>query len=183
MKKLLPLINLLFAMSVIAACDQPLEKLENLAEQGDAQAQVELGDLYNNGGEVPRNRVEAVKWYRLAAEQRDPIGQQRLGDMYEFGLGVLADDAEAFKWMKLAAEQGNEKAQVSLGGYYARGDGVKQDLTMSYVWWAIAAARETAGESALRLRNGAERKLSRGQLEVAKEIARRCLDSNYQECT
>ena len=39
------------------------------AEQGDADAQSNLGFMYNNGDGVPENDVEAVKWFRLAAER------------------------------------------------------------------------------------------------------------------
>jgi TPR repeat protein len=50
-----------------------------LAENGDASAQVALGDLYRIGAEVPQNIIEAAKWYRRAAEQGDTVGLSRLG--------------------------------------------------------------------------------------------------------
>jgi len=40
-----------------------------LAEQGDAAAQYNLGNMYVKGAGVPQDDAEAVKWYRLAAEQ------------------------------------------------------------------------------------------------------------------
>ena len=39
------------------------------AEQGDADAQNNLGFMYNNGRGVPQDDKTAVKWYTLAAEQ------------------------------------------------------------------------------------------------------------------
>ena len=42
-----------------------------LAEQGNANAQYNLGVMYANGNGVPQDDVEAVKWYRLAADQGD----------------------------------------------------------------------------------------------------------------
>ena len=39
------------------------------AEQGDADAQNNLGVMYRNGKGVPQDDAEAVKWYRKAAEQ------------------------------------------------------------------------------------------------------------------
>ena len=41
------------------------------AEQGDADAQFNLGLLYNNGDGVTQNYTEAAKWYHKAAEQGD----------------------------------------------------------------------------------------------------------------
>jgi uncharacterized protein len=39
------------------------------AEQGNANAQYNLGVMYDNGDGVVQDYAEAVKWYRLAAEQ------------------------------------------------------------------------------------------------------------------
>ena len=47
----------------------PLEDVRPCAEQGNARAQFALGSKYHYGRGVPEDRVEAVRWYRLAAEQ------------------------------------------------------------------------------------------------------------------
>ena len=39
-------------------------------EQGDADAQFNLGWLYENGWGVSKDYAEAVKWWQKAAEQR-----------------------------------------------------------------------------------------------------------------
>ena len=44
-----------------------------LAEQGGADAQFNLGFMYNNGRGVPQDDKTAVKWYRLAAEREQTI--------------------------------------------------------------------------------------------------------------
>ena len=49
------------------------------AEQGDAEAQNELGDMYYYGDGVPLDYNEAVKWFRLSAEKGDAYGQFSLG--------------------------------------------------------------------------------------------------------
>ena len=53
-----------------------------LAEQGFAQAQLNLGVMYDNGKGVPQDYEEAVKWYRLAAEQRHERAQFNLEMMH-----------------------------------------------------------------------------------------------------
>ena len=45
------------------------ESTKELAEEGIAYFQNDLGVMYYVGEVVPQNYVEAVKWYRLAAEQ------------------------------------------------------------------------------------------------------------------
>ena len=71
-----------------------------LAEQGDAQAQFNLGLMYDKGQGVKQDDVEAVKWYRKAAEQGLAQAQLNLGNMYRTGEGVKQDDVEAVKWYR-----------------------------------------------------------------------------------
>ena len=68
-----------------------------LAEQGNASAQFNLGDMYADGRGVKQDDVEAVKWFRKAAEQGDTMAQGRLGNVYSDGRGVKQDDFEAVK--------------------------------------------------------------------------------------
>ena len=56
------------------------------AEQGDAEAQFNLGQMYREGLEVAQNYKEAGKWYRLAAEQRNEGAEVNLAIMYDEGL-------------------------------------------------------------------------------------------------
>ena len=67
------------------------------AEQGDAQAQNDLGRCYATGTGVPQDAVEAVAWYRKAAEQGNAEGQFNLAICYRDGTGVAKDPAEAVK--------------------------------------------------------------------------------------
>ena len=53
----------------VAAGNEVLVELRRLAEQGDAQAQSNLGVMYNNGEGVPEDYVRAYAWCNLAAAQ------------------------------------------------------------------------------------------------------------------
>ena len=46
-----------------------LKLWQPLAEQDDAKAQFNLGNMYENGRGVSQDAAEAVKWYRKAAAQ------------------------------------------------------------------------------------------------------------------
>ena len=110
-----------------------------LAEQGNANAQRNLGLMYDNGDGVQENDKTAVKWYTLAAEQGLDQAQSNLGLMYENGIGVQENHETAVKWYTLAAEQGLDQAQSNLGFMYYIGKGVTQDYETSAKWYALAA--------------------------------------------
>jgi len=81
-----------------------------LAEQGDANAQLQLGAMYKDGKGVLQDRAEAVKWYRKAAEQGNADAQWQLGAKYFVGWGVPQDYVMALMWFNLAAAKGNKQA-------------------------------------------------------------------------
>jgi len=99
-----------------------LTKLRLKAEQGDADAQYNLGFLYANGERVTLDYAEATNWYRKAAEQGDARAQLKLGVLYDHGRGMATSDhVESAKWYRRAAEQGNAEAQARLGSLYTGG--------------------------------------------------------------
>jgi TPR repeat protein len=51
-------------------------ELLNRALDGDADAQVSLGDAYFYGRKVRQDYIEAVKWWQMAAEQGDETARQ-----------------------------------------------------------------------------------------------------------
>jgi TPR repeat protein len=121
-----------------------LREWKPLAEQGDADAQFNLGQLYVRGDGVPQNNETAMKWYTLAAEQGNAVAQNNLGGMYRNGQGVPQNDKTAVKWYTLAAEQGNAVAQFNLGLMYDNGRGVTQDDKTAMKWYTLAAEQGVA---------------------------------------
>ena len=83
--------------------DYTTQRYRVTAEQGDAETQYLLGDLYRIGQGVEEDYAEAEKWYRRAAEQGHVEAQYWLGRLYENGLGFERDDSEAAEWYKKAA--------------------------------------------------------------------------------
>jgi len=59
-----------------------LRIFRQLADQGDATAQVFLGIMYADGNGVTQDYAVAVKWYRKAADQGQRHAQYNLGVMY-----------------------------------------------------------------------------------------------------
>jgi hypothetical protein len=123
---------------------EALQIYQNLAEQGFARAQSNLGTMYFHGQGVPQDSTQAVYWYRKAAEQGHATAQGNLGIMYEEGTGVAQDYTQAVYWHRKAAEQGRANAQFNLGVMYDNGAGVAQDYTQAVYWYRKAAEQGRA---------------------------------------
>lgn len=115
------------------------------AEQGDAEAQYNLGRRYLLGEGVEKNPAEAVKWWRKAAEQGLAEAQFRLGGCYDRGEGVPKDELEAVKWIRKAAEQGQAAAQAIFGSHYDNGRGVPKNTAEAVKWYRLSAEQGFAG--------------------------------------
>jgi uncharacterized protein len=114
------------------------------AEQGNADAQYNLGLMYANGQGVQENHAEAVRWFRLAADQGDAMAQYKVGLSYRNGWGLPKDYVEAARWNRLAADQGDAVAQLLMGLIYQRGEGVPQNQTEATRWYRLAAEQGNA---------------------------------------
>jgi uncharacterized protein len=93
---------------------EQIEDYTRKAEQGDMDAQYNLGIIYYHGEGVPRNFEEALVWFLKAAEQNDADAQYNLGFMYGRGEGVKKDQDQSLAWFGKAAEQGHTGAQEIL---------------------------------------------------------------------
>jgi TPR repeat protein len=91
--------------------DTAFNSFNELAVQGDATAQYQLGLLYYQGLGVEQNYGEASHWYRQAGEQGNADAQYSLGNMFLMGEGVSQDDSLAISWYEKAADQGHVAAR------------------------------------------------------------------------
>ncbi len=118
------------------------EGMKNLIENannGNPEAQFQLGYCYRQGYGVRRNHKSATKWWRLAAAQKNVDAIGSLAMCYFSGRGVDEDKAEALRLWKLAAEQGDVQALSAMARCYSRGDGVAQDKEEAFKLWTLAA--------------------------------------------
>ena len=157
-----------------------LREWRPLAEQGNADAQFNLGVMYYKGRGVPKNHKTAVKWYTLAAEQGNASAQFYLGVMYRRGKGVPKNYKTALKWYTLAAEQGHAFAQFGLGIMYDHGQGVPQDPVYAHMWMQIAEA--SGYENASKNRNIVAKQMTATQIEKAQKLASECIAKKYKGC-
>ena len=99
-----------------SAQTKSLADLRKLADQGNADAQWQMGVRYHNGENVPRDDAQAMQWFLRAAEQGHATAQATLGAYYWAGRGVPQDLSKAYFWSALALAQGDENSKSRLEG-------------------------------------------------------------------
>ena len=149
-------------------------KLQTQAEQGDADAQYELGTRYQFGSGVEKDYDKAAEWLIKAAKQGHSIAQHLLrrpwsdeamgsvewwhklveqgyanaqnylGDAYWHG--VEKDRHKAMEWYRKAADQGEGDASAlsTVAMAYMDGEGVAKNPRKAVEWWRKAAEQEFA---------------------------------------
>ena len=121
----------------------------------------------------------ALAEWRPLAESGHATAQYNLGGN-DIGHGLMyeQDDAMAVVWYRRAAKQGLADSQYNLGLMFT--NGVALDLVCAYVWYELAAFN--GSKQSQTRRNLMETAMSAEQITQAQALARRCRDSNYQEC-
>lgn len=118
------------------------EVVQQSAEQGNANAQLMLGTMYEDGvGGLPSDLRLAAHWYEKAAKQGYMKAQYNLGLLYEDGRGVNQDFKQAAYWYEKAADAGFSEAQNNLGVLYVLGNGVNKDENRAKQLFNSAAAQ------------------------------------------
>lgn len=109
------------------------------AEAGDAEAQFDVGNMYEKGNGVAKDEANAFEWYVKAAKQNHDKAAFEVGFAYLRGVGVSQDYDKAMKWLSNAAEYNNVRAYYFLGTMYEKGNGVPVDLEKALRWYTRAS--------------------------------------------
>lgn len=124
-------------------------KLRARADQGDAEAQFELGRQYLIGKSVEKQSYEmAAYWYQKAAAQTNADALLHLGMLYCKGLGVPCDQQKGLELIRQAGDQGDAKLQYLIGVMF----GTKDEKLLPYdpaeaAYWFHEAALQSHVES------------------------------------
>ncbi len=89
---------------------QAFQLYQKAAAMGEPMAMKNLAGMYETGRGAPRNREEAIRWYRKAAEKGDGDARNSLNRL-----------------LKVGAEQSNRKPTANVGGPSKRSPGVPAD--------------------------------------------------------
>ncbi|HEY9090595.1 SPOR domain-containing protein [Parasphingorhabdus sp.] len=106
------------------------------ANEGDADAQFNMGQAYKLGRGVTMDLAMAEQYYKKAADQ----GHLQASDNY--GLILFQDERrnEARPYLQASAERGEPRAQYILGTGYFNGDFVEKDWVKAYALITRASA-------------------------------------------
>ncbi len=84
--------------------EEALAVFKSLAEAGNSNMQVLVGNMYDYGQGVPQDDVQALQWYLMAAASGNAKAQYQAGTLYFNSPTVPQDMIEAYRWTSLAAK-------------------------------------------------------------------------------
>lgn len=106
------------------------------AEKGHADAQYDIGEMYEKGSGVPVDMKKAFGWFEKSANQGHIKAQFKVAYMYYKGQGVDMNVKKAFNLMEKPANEGNVRAQFYFGQMIERGVVDKADLDEAFTWYS-----------------------------------------------
>ncbi len=110
-----------------------ISQLKQAAEDGDVEAQHNLGNYYLTFSEDKSGDTsQAFKWYKKAAENGSKEAQYNLACFYINGIGTDEDEEQAFVYFEKSAEQGFIRAKFCVALCYEHGIGVEKDKQKSF---------------------------------------------------
>ena len=105
------------------------------ARQGNVNAQLAMGNIFEYGLIGVYNTLRSYKWYRDAANSGSVQGKFNLGVLYFRGHSVDQSYDRAFKLFEDAAYEGHVDSQYNLGYMYENGLGVEKNKYQSKFWF------------------------------------------------
>lgn len=121
-----------------------IAELRPLADAGDPEALMLLGNMYNDGDGVARDHRMAMKLLQDAAARENSQAMVSVATMYATGLGVERSWHDAANWYEKAAMMNNQTGQFFLALFLLQGEldkegGAAPDKKGAYKWFRLAA--------------------------------------------
>ena len=110
-----------------------------LAKQGDAEAQFNVGEMYETGFGVKQDKREARYWISRSANQKHEVAGFKLLYWNVERDGFKGKNKAKMKALNTLAKQGNAQAQYYLGKMYAHGVGINENSDVAIDWLNKAA--------------------------------------------
>ena len=104
-------------------------------------AAYQLGKLYLNGEDIPKDTREAIRWLEQASDQGNQYAQYALAVVYLSDGEIPKDVARALPLLAQSAGAGNEHALYRLGRLYLAGEDVPKDTERAVRYLTEAAER------------------------------------------
>lgn len=123
--------------------DDIIQYYQFLADKGDIQAQVALGQIHFQGSRgVERDHRKALAYFQKAAATGSSTAMAYLGKIYSYGSTDVEQNTEiAFNYFKKAAEQDNALGLAGLGLMYLNGKGVPQNYEKALKYFKASSSK------------------------------------------
>ncbi len=118
-----------------------IQELKSKAEQGDGEAQWEVGKMYYNGKDVEKDIAEAVNWFERGAAGGHAEAANTLGFLFQKGNGVTQSYQRALELYEAAAAKDLALALNNLGVMHRHGYGVPVNLEKAVKYYQMAAEK------------------------------------------
>ena len=112
---------------------------KGLADSGEAEAQNNLGYLYQHGHGAKQSYTKAIRFYTMAADQGLPEASHNLGMLYFQGYGNPQNYDKAKRFFLTAAEKELAASEYMLGLIYYQGYGLMQNYDRAKTYFVKAA--------------------------------------------
>ncbi|ENM5762864.1 sel1 repeat family protein [Vibrio mimicus] len=153
--RILPLIAIVSSLSLLIYSEVSLpentpldyQQIKSNAEQGDRNAQYQLGLMLLQGQGVEADPTRALNWFHKAAQQGNPDAQYQIALQFQRdykSTQMVTQAQQALQWLKMAANGGSSDAQTELGRWYVNGL-YQEDLIV----WVDVQAAETLFRQAI----------------------------------
>jgi serine/threonine protein kinase len=114
--------------------------LRQSADLGNRDAMEELGECYRTGDGVPKDGLEAERWFLRSATAGNSAAMVSLGALYWLGDDVPQNNEDAAKWFQRAADLNNPAGLFDLARFYEEGRGVPKNLDKAKQLYQQSAA-------------------------------------------
>lgn len=125
-----------------------VEMLSRSAQQGNADAQWELGLMYENADHISKDEAQALDLYRKSADAGSPIGLYLVAHCYQHGIVVEEDRAvsdslysKSYEQLMLLAPQEDIYVLNFVGCALFWGDGVAVDRAKAFGYYLTSAQK------------------------------------------
>ena len=115
--------------------------LEKSANQGNADAQVDLAELYDHSipeTGIAKDYAKAIMWYQKALAGGNASAATNLGFLYKKGWGVEKNLNKAMELYQIAAAKGDGTAMYNLGFNYMQNANIPNHYILAAEWYQKA---------------------------------------------
>ncbi len=118
-----------------ATGEKAIRLFEQAYSKGDKFAPFNIGNIYLNGKDVPKDTVKAIEWHKKAVELGHIEANRTLAKIYY----EQKKYTESFKYRLKDAQEGNASSMNDIGYMYHLGQGVEKNHNEAFKWYAASA--------------------------------------------